>query len=325
MTTIAIIGGGIAARSLLYAMAKKNISAKILVFYSDSFAFPCSYHSTAIVAPRGVSTGLSSLGDSLVEGFARFERHVETDRPEGVIVVPQYTGVVTKIEEFKKRYPDGMIAGTAGSVPLTEKFYLTEEKAYLIRPVDYLKWLMGEAEKSLDISLINSFVTQIKDGKISTVDGKEFITDKIIFCSGVQNDLWQEMFPEKKTTKSAQGCYLEFTGVKGKESFSLTLEGDNLIFDAGKGTLLLGSTTRESRLELPPEKALLGVYENLSRRVGIELPAFSVTAIKTGLREKAPKREPYLLQHGNCFMLGGYYKNGYRVSLSMAEKLLSSL
>ncbi len=85
MTTIAIIGGGIAARSLLYVMAKKNIREKVLVFYSDSFAFPCSLHSTAIVAPRGVSTGHSALGDNLYEGFVRFSRHVEEDFPRGVL------------------------------------------------------------------------------------------------------------------------------------------------------------------------------------------------------------------------------------------------
>ncbi len=325
MTTIAIIGGGIAARSLLFVMAKKSFVSKIIVFYSDSFAFPCSYHSTAIVAPRGVSTGLSSLGDSLFEGFTRFEEHVNNDRPEGVIVDPQFTGAVSKIEAFKRRYPDGEIASSAGALQLNEECYIAKESAYLIRPREYLNWLLNEAQKNLDITLINSFVTQVKDGTITTADGNEFSPDQIIFTAGVQNDLWQEFFPEKKNTKSAQGCYLEFSGVKLGESFSLTLEGDNLIYDAGKETLLLGSTTRESRLELPPEKALFEVYENLSRRVGITLPAFSKGTIRTGLREKGPKREPYLLKNGNCFMLGGYYKNGYRVSLSMAHKLLSFL
>lgn len=325
MTTIAIIGGGIAARSLLFAMAKKKISGKVLVFYSDSFAFPCSFHSTAIVAPRGVSTGLSPLGDSLFEGFTRFEEHVNNDRPAGVIVVPQYTGAVTKIDSFRKRYPQGKLASQAGRLQLNEECYLAEESAFLIRPRDYLNWLLCESQKSLDIQLINSFVTKIDEGNITTVDGKEFSADKIIFATGTQNDLWQNLFPEKKNSKSAQGCYLEFSTVSLGDSFSLTLEGDNLIYDSEKGTLLVGSTTRESRLELPPEKELLEIYQNLSRRVAVTLPDFRQAIIRTGLREKGPKREPYLLQSGNFSMLGGYYKNGYRVSLVMAEKLLNSL
>lgn len=325
MTTIAIIGGGIAARSLLFTIAKNKISAKILVFYSDNFAFPCSLHSTAIVAPRGVTTGLSPLGDHLFESFERFERHVDNDHPNGVIFVPQYTGVTTKIDEFKKRYPFAVVAKKAGSIDLSEQVHLIEERAYLIRPSEYLDWLLTEAKKSLDFTVINSFVTQVKDGKITTTDGYEYSADKIIFTAGVQNDLWQEYFPIKKSTKSVQGSYLEFSGVKLTDSFSLTLEGDNLIYDKEKETLLLGSTTRESRLELSPEKELLSIYQDFSKNIGIDLPAFSSGEIKIGLREKASKREPYLLQSGIYSMIGGFYKNGYRVSLSMAERLLNSL
>ncbi len=324
MTTIAIIGGGIAARSLLFAMAKKNISEKILVFYSDSFAFPCSLHSTAIVAPRGVSTGLSPLGDQLHAGFVRFKSHIHDDQPAGVIVVPQFTGAETKTDAFKKRYADGKIASEAGALHLTAPIYLARESAFLIRPREYLDWLLKEATKTLDVTLINSFVTKIGEGKISTVDGTEFSADKIIFATGSHNDLWQDLFPEKKTTKTAQGCYLEFSGVEMGDSFSLTLEGDNLIYDSERKTLLMGSTTRESRLELPPETELHEIYQNLSRRIVGKLPDYSQAIIRTGLREKGPKREPYLLQHGDFSMLGGYYKNGYSVSLVMAEKLLSS-
>ncbi len=323
MTTIAIIGGGIAARSLLFAMAKKNIQSKILVFYSDSFAFPCSYHSTAIVAPRGVSTGLSPLGDHLFDGFKRFAGHVENDHPEGVIVVPQYTGAVTKVDAFKKRYPVGIIASKAGALQLTEQMYLAEESAFLIRPREYLDWLLVEAHKSLDIQIINSFVTKIDGRSITTVDGDEFSADKIIFATGTLNDLWQEFFPEKKNTKPAQGCYLEFSSVEMGDSFSLTLEGDNLIYDSGRKTLLIGSTTRESRLELSPEKELFEIYQNLVRRIDGNLPDFRQAIIRTGLREKGPKREPYLINSGNKLMLGGYYKNGYSLSLSMADKLLT--
>lgn len=323
METIAVIGGGISARSLLFAMARRNVTHKVLVFQSDSFAFPCSYHSTAIVAPRGVSTGLSPLGDYLFAGFERFKSHFETDRPQGVFVIPQYTGAVSKVDAFKKRYPDGIIASKAGALHLKEQMYLAEESAYLIRPRDYLDWLMKESRKTLDIQLINCFVTKIEEGKITTVDGTEFSADKIIFATGTHNDLWQDLFPEKKNTKPAQGCYLEFSAVEMGESFSLTLEGDNLIYDSGRKTLLIGSTTRESRLELSPEKELLEIYQNLVRRIDRKLPDFLQAEIKTGLREKGPKREPYLLSSGNKLMLGGFYKNGYSLSLSMADKLLS--
>lgn len=322
MTTIAIIGGGIAARSLLFAMAKKNIRQKILVFYSDSFAFPCSVHSTAIVAPRGISTGHSALGDQLVKGFERFSRHFEEDMPSGVIKVPQYTAAVTKVDAFRKRYPMGELKK---NILLNEEMYVAEESAFLIRPRDYLGWLLEESGKNLDIEIVNEFVTEIKDGKISTVNGSQYSPDEIIITAGVQNDLWQPFFPESKNPKSVQGCYLEFQNVRlDAHSFSLTLEGNNLIYDKEMKTLLVGSTTHESRLELAPEKELSEIYENLSQRISLKLPAFPEGVIRTGLREKASKREPYILKKDNLSMMGGLYKNGYSVSLKLAEDLLPS-
>ncbi|MFL5786379.1 MAG: FAD-dependent oxidoreductase [Bacteriovoracaceae bacterium] len=317
MTTIAIIGGGIAARSLVYSLAKKNFPEKLLVFYSDNFAFPCSLHSTAIVAPRGISPGHSPLGDELVGGFERFDRHVKEDRPEGVIKVRQSTGAITKMDEFKKRYPIG---------EMKDGVYFAEEDAYLIRPSEYMAWLLKEAQKNLDLEIIPHFVTEVKDKKITTQDGKEFTADKIIFAAGVNNDLWSSLFSTPRKTKSAQGSYLEFTKADlGANSFSLTLEGDNLIYDADRKKLLIGSTTKESALELAPEKALKQIYEDLSSRTSWQLPDFQTAIIRVGLREKGPKRESYILNEGHYSMIGGLYKNGYRLTLYLAEKLLSSL
>jgi glycine/D-amino acid oxidase-like deaminating enzyme len=309
LTTIAIIGGGIAARSLLYMMAKKNIRSKILIFYSDKFAFPCSLHSTAIVAPRGISTGHSPLGDELVQGFDRFQRHFQEDHPEGVITVPQINGALTKIEAFTKRFPDGKE---------TDGMYLAHEEAFLVRPKDYLDWLLKEAKKKLDVEVVSDFVTEVHGEKIRTIDGKEFHAEKIFFTTGVQNELWCG-----KKTKSVQGSYLEFQDVSGEASFSLTLEGNNLIFDQERKTLLIGSTTKESALYLPPEKTLLQVYEFLKERWSFPLPEFSQGIIRTGLREKGPKREAYVVREGNHITIGGLYKNGYRLSLHLAEKVLS--
>lgn len=325
MTTIAIIGGGIAARSLLYVMAKKKLPQKVLVFYSDNFAFPCSLHSTAIVAPRGVSTGLSPLGDTLYEGFLRFSQHVEIDKPKGVLRIPQYTGALTKLENFKRRYPGGEMRKSLGAFRFSEEIYFSEEEAFLIRPAEYMNWLLNEASKTLDIEIVPEFVTEVAGDKIRTINGKEFSADRIIFTSGINNDLWKEFFPGVKNSKSVQGSYLEFQNANlGADSFSLTLEGDNLVYDALKKSLLIGSTTKESALELAPEKELLRIYQNISSRTGVMLPDFQSGTIRVGLREKASKREAYILHADRYSMMGGFYKNGYRLSLLMAERLFSS-
>ncbi len=322
MTTIAIIGGGIAARSLLFVMAKRKISQKILVFYSDQFAFPCSLHSTAIVAPRGISTGHSPLGDVLVEGFSRFSQHVKDDSPQGVFEIPQYTGAITKLDAFQKRYPKGDKKASAGPVRFKDEVYLAEERAFLIQPRIYLDWLLSQTQ-SLDIRMIPSLVTEIHGNKLKTQEGEEFSVDKIIFTGGVYNSLWFPLFDLKKSTKSVQGCYLEFTGVDfGKDSFSLTLEGDNLVYDGSLKTLLIGSTTNETILELPQETQLKGIYQRISERIVPALPDFELAVMRTGLREKASRREAYTFKNGIYSVIGGLYKNGYRLSLTMAEKCL---
>ncbi len=323
MTTIAIIGGGIASHSLLYAMAKKNISAKILVFYSDSFAFPCSLHSTAIVAPRGVSSGHSPLGDSLVVGFLRFDRHVKEDSPIGVTKIPQYTAALTKLEAFTKRYPDGKNVRTIGPLKFHQDIYFATEDAYLISPVHYLNWLKLEAQKKLQVEFHPSFVTEVKDKTLTTVNGESFSFDQLIVTAGAKNFLWWPLMETENKSRAVQGSYLEFSTDFGEESFSMTLEGDNLIYHSQAKTLLMGSTSRESSLELAPEKELSGIHERLKGHLINTLPDYSQGEIKVGLREKAARREPYFAKNGATSIFGGLYKNGYTLSLHLSEKFLS--
>lgn len=323
MTTIAIIGGGIAARSLLFALAKENIPHKILVFYSDTFAFPCSVHSTAIVAPRGISLGHSPLGDLLCQAFARFDRHVQEDAPSGVISVPQFTGARTKLEAFRKRYPQGALLRAAGAYGLSEELYLASESAYLVRPREYLDWLLTRAQSVLDLELVPEFVTEVDERRIRTNTGRDFLADQVIFTAGVNNSSWMPLLDERKKTKCVQGSYLEFNEVDFPESVSLTLEGDNLIYDRQQRRLLVGSTTLETRHVLAPLPELHGIYHRLCALMEESLPPLERAVVRVGLREKGSRREPFLLHNGPHLMMGGFYKNGYALGPHFAERALN--
>lgn len=319
LTTLAIIGSGIAGRSLLYALARaKRPIEKITLFNSDKITFPCTLSSTAIVAPRGVTSGHSPLGDLLIEGFMEFSEHVELDRPEGVETITQYTGTTEKLEAFKARYPNGSIRKEF----LKENSYLANDKAYLIDPETYTDWLLTESRIILGakLEIIEDLVTEIDRSEhfhLKTHAGRNLAFDKVVMTAGAYNKFWKDL-----SQKSVQGSYLEFQNVDLKvPSLSLTYNGDNLIWSEKTRKLLIGSTTFETNHFLPPEKELKEIYQRIKEAVEFDLPEFEQGKIKVGLREKARKREPYIHEENNLIFLGGLYKNGFTLSLKLARDL----
>lgn len=331
MTRLAIIGGGIAGRSLLYALAKQKKSySEIILFDSDIFARTCSIRSTGIVAPRGLSLGHSDLGDLLIKAFETFVTHVKVDQPAGVFPITQFTGAVTKLEEFKKRYPHGTLSQNVHSLPLQNETYLALDQAYLIDPEIYLKWLLDQAS-ALPLNIKNDFVLSVTESsngvEIITQNGLKETFDSVVFAGGTYNRWWNKLANDQLTSsKPVQGSYLEFKNIDlGTEAFSLTLEGENLVYHAHTKKLLVGSTTVSTHGEVPAVNELREIHQGLQSRLQFKLPAFELGEIKTGIREKASKRAPYLKQQNHCWWIGGYYKNGYSLGLEWANKLITNM
>lgn len=304
---------------MIYALANApKTFSEILLFDSDAFAHTCSKRSTAIVAPRGVSSGHSELGDLIFAAFKTFAAHIAKDSPDGVFPITQYTTATSKLEQFKTRYPNGLVKKDFPSFSFNSELYLATEEAFLIDPQIYLDWLI----KDSSVKIKNDFVTSIQDKTIKTLNGEEFAFDHLVFAGGVHN----QNFDFKTKAKSVQGSYFEFSNVDyGAESFSLTLEGDNLIYHAHSKKLLIGSTSREAFHEWPDKSELVAIYQRLKGQVRLELPQVSAGLIKTGLREKAPKRMPYLVTEAHLSRIGGFYKNGYSLGLHLGMKLAEAL
>lgn len=318
MTTLAIIGSGIGGRSLIYTLAKeKKAFTEIIIFGSESFAKACSYRSTAVVAPRGLSEGHSELGDLLYKSYADFKEHFELDHPLGVEKVKQVTG------GDKVRYPHGKMSSDFSH----DEIYLQEDEAFLIDPKTYLDFLLSKAQEFYGekLKVMDDFVLETyADGRIKTHQGAEFQVDKIVHASGVYNRYWTAIAPDSKlkSIKASQGSYIEFNDLKiERDSFSITLNGHNYIWNKKEKRLLIGSTTLEVNHEIPPLKELTEIQHFFKTVLTLEVPEIASGKVQVGLREKAQKRSPYYFQEGKRAFMGGFYKNGYTLGLAISKRL----
>jgi glycine/D-amino acid oxidase-like deaminating enzyme len=332
LSTLALIGGGIAGRSLLYNLTAYHLPFdKILLFESAPFAPPCSLYSTAIVAPRGVTRGNSTLGDLIIDGFDCFSAHARDASPAGVHCIIQYTGCITKLDHFKLRYPHGSVVPAVGKIQLDEQIYFTSDEALMIDPPVYLNWLMQESQSKLPLFKIDDFVTGIENAqkvKISTQSGQLYEADKVVFATGAASRFWKNLVSDNKldSSKPVQGAYLVFEDLHWDlPSFSITLEGYNLIYNEKTCKALIGSSSENHIHCLPSLKELKAIFHFLKKVIVLDFPEFSEGKILVGHREKARKREPYMFTEGNVSFIGGLYKNGFTLSLEMTKNLAHQL
>ncbi len=332
MTTLAIIGSGIVGRSLLFHLTKENFQFdEILLFDSPDFSPPCSLNTTAISALRGITSGHSPLGDLILEGFKSFCGHVEKDRPDGVYPIFQYSAQTKNTEVFLKRYPDAQMVNSFDEFNFVEKIYITKEKAFMVKPPLYLDWLLKKSELKVKLKKINQFVTKItpkSEVEIQTAHGEVYKANKVVFAAGPASRFWLSLFPDSllKTSKPVQGAYLEFKNFYGGDkSFSLTLDGGNVVYRHETKELLIGSSSQDVGHCLAPENELREIYSTLTKNVQFNWPHYHQGQILVGHREKAKKREPYIINKDPLYFIGGLYKNGFTLSYKITETLTHQL
>jgi len=332
LTTLAIIGSGIVGRSLLFHLTKENFPFdEILLFDSPEFTPSCSLNSTAIAALRGITSGHSPLGDLILNGFQSFCRHIEQDSPEGVYPIFQYSAHTKDSEVFLKRYPDAQMVTSFDEFNFFENIYISREKAFMVKPPLYLDWLLKKSETKMKIKKINQFVTKVtpkSEVEIQTVHGEIYKAHKVVFAAGAASRFWLSLFPESllKTSKPVQGAYLEFKNFFcGDKSFSLTLDGANVVYRHETKEFLIGSSSQDVGHFLAPENELREIYSTLRKNVQFEWPHYDQGQILVGHREKAKKREPYIINKNPLYFLGGLYKNGFTLSYKITEMLTHQL
>ena len=332
MARLAIIGGGIVGKSLLFSLAKEKRQKydSVTLFTSDTLAPACTLRSTAIVAARGVLPGLSPLGDMIHQGIHFFNEHVRTDSPVGVYPVTQVSSAFQKKDAFFRRYQNYQDTNHFKAVHFSEVLPVFTESAFYVKPDEYCDWLLQKSEELLNLKVVNDFVTQIdEEGNLKTANGLEESFDHIIIAGGVKNNLWSGLLhePKLKKAKSVRGSFLLFKNFSlFNESYSLSIDDINLIFRFESKELIIGSTSKESRLyEFDDREELKKIYQFFQKILVHKLPDIGSAEVLIGMREKAPKREPYSGTEGKISYLGGLYKNGFTLSLKMASELVGQL
>ncbi len=329
MTTIGIVGQGIVGLSLAFHLSRnKNKIKNIVLFNSEDFAPTCSYSSTSVASLRGTTRGHSPLGDLIVEGFEAFGEHIKKDSPDGVVPIWQFNGASEFGNEFLKRFPQSLKSNIAGEVRLKKEFQISKEKAFMVIPERYLPWLLEASQKNIEIKLIHDFILKYeKDSKVKLFgqSGKEYVFDKVIFATGASSRFWrksEKAYLPLESSKPVQGTYLEFNDVSLPiDSFSLTLNGNNLVYRKQSQQVLIGASSIEVDHFLAQKNDLHQMHHFFQDILEIDLPDFQRGILKVGLREKAKKRTPYMIQDDQVYYLGGLYKNGFSLSYHLTEKL----
>ena len=124
------------------------------------------------------------------------------------------------------------------------------------------------------------------------------------------------------------GSYLSFSVTFNKESFSVSSKGYNLVYQAHKKRLLLGSTTEAKSFNRSPNffelKNIFNHFIDLLPELKGRIQ-FEEAVIESGVRAKAKDRRMIVKKinhHPEIWNFNGFYKNGWSLPFLAAKLFL---
>lgn len=332
MTRLLLVGEGIAAQAILRALEHSPRSSRlsqITQVANHELAPACSMSSTAVVALRGTRAGLSLLGDELIAAWNEARHDYVEYIGMGVTRAIQTTAIfkagpgVTRFSHLPQIEQSPLALARA---PLL----MVNEEAWLIDPPVFLRAL-GESWKlpiEKRATLVTQLVAEGQGSRVHFLDGRDEFFDHVVLASGAWMSWMKECLPEGHPARSlrpVQGSYYQWNEQKlGVQSFSMALDGINLVYHAAQGRLLLGATSvKDVAHFLPDQKALRELWTTAQSLLLNPLPALSEAIIHTGIRSVGKDRRPINQSvRPGLHVLGGLYKNGWLLSWKLARDLV---
>lgn len=324
---IAIIGNGIAAWCINKYLRDRDSSLIIDRFGEDTHVPTCSYRTTSINCMRGTKKGISPLGDLMVDSMNEFIEFFNREKTAGICSTFEYQLWDEFDEKYTKRFDDFELIDSIENINLSHQMRCYKSQAFLINPYEFYKSLKLNSTKS-------PFVRELsfKDSKyFLKADGYEDTYDKVILCAGLNNAIFSDLFTNNdaidfvKRSKPVKGDYLYLKKEHNYPTLSLAIKNHHLIFRPDE--ILIGSTSfNENDSYLIKEDELKNLYQEVSKHVKIELPAYEEFQPICGVRAKGRKRMPFWGEVGdNLYMVGGLYKNAFSFSFLASRELASKI
>ncbi len=322
--SIAVIGAGVAATSVIHWLKILRPLDRIVQFSSENLAPAASLKSTAVAALRGTQRGLSALGDELCAYWDQSDRFYAELKNAGLIESELETWVndEKEIRRFSHMTEVSQSLIKAKVTPLK----IVREKCWLIDPDVFLSSF--DQNHLHKISLVKQ-VTKSSQGWLIKTQEEEIEFARVIFCTGAWQRWMEGFFPFKdlETIKPSQGSYFEWQDQSiAKQSFALSFHGLNLHFRHDIKTLQLGATTIKGSDSFRPSRIHLEEIKKIfNDTIELELD-FSRAHIHTGIRSIIKSRRPFAgeLDRG-LYALNGLYKNGWISAWPLGKSLVESL
>lgn len=309
---VLVVGNGVAAAGFLYNAAKLNLNCDHIS--SPSNAPVCSWNSTAVAALRGTQSGLSKLGDELVQGW---EEANEVYKHLNCAAAERSTHTTAVFDDTKnlKRFSHLPVSVSSLEFKLSPQLVVKEE-CWIIRPHHFLeRWKPREA---MVVGL-----SSLGDGwKVKFLGGEEKVYDHVVLATGFWLTWMKGLFPMPEM-RAVQGSYYQWQNCDwGKESFSLSIDSNNLIYHGKEKNLLLGATSvKDITGQVPDMKDLQIRWEQVSERIKKDLPSIQSAQILTGIRSVTRDRTPFSLNpQKGLHLIGGLYKNGWVMSWRLGRQ-----